>query len=245
MKKTTDLPCATRAKRCWKHGLLTLAVSMLTLPSLALEGIRPETQELVRLTQAKHPDLRLSDDAKRCLMGIEKDPECDEFINDEIKEFIRERQIAERERRVGEERRQVGEERRQVDERNRQVNMAREAVENIHIARALLQTVLYREFGQAPSADDDYRTKVQGYTTMRPEIRALIQRHLLEPAPKNQAAWKNDLSQAMTLAKECTDAAIGIQKKLTDTTLLKNIGAMNASFVDYYQVVKRKVSYTK
>lgn len=206
MKKTTDLPCVTRAKRCWKHGLLTLAVSMMAFSTLALEGIRPETQELVRQTQAKHPDLRLSDDAKRCLTGIEKDPECDEFINDEIKEFIRERLIAERERRVDERNRQV-------DEERRQVNMAREAVENIHIARALLQTVLYREFGQPPSADDDYRTKVQGYTTMRPEIRALIQRHLLEPAPKNQAAWKNDLSQAMTLAKECTDAAIGIQKK--------------------------------
>lgn len=224
MKKTTDPLCATLANRCWKHGLLMLAVSMIAIPSLAVDGIRPETRELVRQTQAKHPDLRLSDDAKRCLAGIEKDPECDEFVNDEIKEFMRGRQIAERER---------------------QVNMAQEAVENIHIARALLQTVLHQEFGQPPSADEDYRTKVQSYARMRPEVRALIKRHLLEPAPKNKKAWKNDLPQAMSLAKECTDVAIGIQKKLTDATLSKNIGAMNASFVDYYQVVKRKVGYTK
>jgi len=234
MKKTTDPLCATLAKRCWKHGLLTLAVSMMAFPSLAVEGIRPETQELVRQTQSKHPDLRLSDAAIRCLAGIEKDSECDQFINDEVNGYLGKRQVDERER-------QVDEERRQVDEERRQVNIAREAVENIHIARALLQTVLHREFGQAPSADEDYRTKVQGYTTMRPEIRALIQRNLLEPSPKNQATWKNKLSQAMILAKECTDAAIGIQKKLTDTTLSKNIGAMNVSFVDYYQAVKRKV----
>lgn len=49
----------------------------------------------------------------------------------------------------------------------------------------------------------------------------------------------------MNLAKDCTDAAIGIQKELTDTALSRNIGAMNASFVDYCQAVKRKVSYTK
>lgn len=231
MKKTTDLPCATRAKRCWKHGLLTLAVSMMAFPSLAVDGIRPETRERVKQALAKYPNFKLTPDEKQCLNGEIKDPECDELVNDAITVFIN--------------RFEAQEMKRQVDERERQVKLARDAVENIHIARALLQTVLYREFGQAPSADDDYRTKTQGYTTMRPEIRALIQRHLLEPAPKNQAAWKNDLSQAMTLAKECTDAAIGIQKKLTDTTLSKNIGAMNASFVDYHQVVKRKVSYTK
>lgn len=63
--------------------------------------------------------------------------------------------------------------------------------------------------------------------------------------------WQLVMPQAVTFpvfavnADNATDAAIGIQKKLTDTTLLKNIGAMNASFVDYYQVVKRKISYTK
>lgn len=33
---------------------------------------------------------------------------------------------------------------RQVNDERRQVNMAQEAVENIHIARALLQTVLHQ-----------------------------------------------------------------------------------------------------
>lgn len=55
MKKTTDLPCATRAKRCWKHGLLTLAVSMMAFPSLAVDGIRPETRERVKQALAQYP----------------------------------------------------------------------------------------------------------------------------------------------------------------------------------------------
>lgn len=221
MWKITDPKLATLANRHWRNCLATLAATMIALPSMAVEGIQPETHERVKQTQTKHPNFKLSDDAKRCLAGIEKDPECDQFINDEIQEFVRTRQ---------------------VNERERQVNMAQEAVENIHIARALLQTVLHQEFGQVPTENDDFREKVQGYATIRPEARTLIQRYLLEPAPKNQTAWKNDLPQAMNLAKDCTNAAIGIQKKLTDVTLSKNIGAMNASFVDYYQAVKQKFS---
>lgn len=220
MWKITDPKHGTMANRCLKHCLVTLAAMMIAFSSVAAEGIRPETRERVKQALAKYPNFKLTPDEKQCLNGEIKDPECDELVNDAITVFIN---------------------RLEAHEMKRQVNMARKAVESIDIARALLQTVIYREFGQAPT-EDDYRTKVQGDATMRPEVRALIQRNLLEPRPKGQPDWKNDLPQAMVLAKDYIDSAIGIQKKLTDKELATNVGKMNANFLNYYQAVKQKIS---
>ena len=209
-----------------KWGIL-LAAAALPATAIAADGIKDSTRKRVAELQASDPKFKLSDDAKRCLDGIEKDPECDQFINDEVSGYVGKKQVNAREQ--------------QVNAREQQVNIAQEALENIEISRAMTQLVLYILLEQIPPKDEDYMNKILTYTTTPADVRDTM-REMFQRKKSGKWFTKADGGKILDLAERHLNRAISLGQQLSDPRLKTNVTKMNTNYSQYFQAVRRQIA---